>query len=90
MRAFHCLDICFWFKNTDRMFTHTGGGSAPRTLSEKMSGALLNFMRMGDPNGDGLSVWPTYSKEKGKVMIFNNVCEALDDPDHEARMSLEI
>ena len=24
MRAFHCSDICFWFKNTDRMFTHTG------------------------------------------------------------------
>ncbi len=24
MRAFHCLDICFWFYNTDLMLTHTG------------------------------------------------------------------
>ena len=35
MRAFHCLDICFWFYNTDLMLTHTGGGARPRKLSEK-------------------------------------------------------
>ncbi len=35
MRAFHCLDICFWYDNTDRMYTHTGGGKRPRVLSEK-------------------------------------------------------
>ena len=23
MGAFHCLDICFWFSNTDLMLTHT-------------------------------------------------------------------
>jgi para-nitrobenzyl esterase len=90
MRAFHCLDICFWFKNTDRMFTHTGGGKIPRVLSDKMSGALLNFMRTGDPNGGELSVWPEYSEENGEVMILNNVCEVRNDPDREARKSLEV
>lgn len=35
MRAFHCLDICFWYANTDLMLTHTGGGKRPRALSEK-------------------------------------------------------
>lgn len=90
MRAFHCSDICFWFKNTDRMFTHTGGGKVPRALSDKMSGALLNFMRTGDPNGGELPAWPKYTEENGEVMILNNTCEARNDPDREARKSLEV
>ena len=85
MRAFHCSDICFWFKNTDRMFTHTGGGKVPRALSDKMSAALLNFMRTGDPNGGALPVWPKYTLEKGEVMILDNTCEVQNDPDREAR-----
>ena len=89
MRAFHCLDICFWFKNTDRMITHTGGGSRPRSLSEKMSAALLNFMRTGDPNGGSLPTWPKYTAEQGEVMVLNDTCEVQNDPDREARRSLE-
>ena len=85
MRAFHCLDICFWFYNTDVMLTHTGGGSRPRALSEKMSGALLQFMRTGDPNGGGLPPWPAYTIENGETMILDDVCEVKNDPDREAR-----
>jgi para-nitrobenzyl esterase len=85
MRAFHCLDICFWFYNTDVMLTHTGGGARPRALSEKMSGALLQFMRTGDPNGGGLPQWPAYTIEKGETMILDDVCEVKNDPDREAR-----
>lgn len=85
MRAFHCLDICFWFYNTDVMLTHTGGGARPRALSEKMSDALLQFMRTGDPNGGGLPQWPAYTIENGETMILDDVCEAKNDPDREAR-----
>ena len=85
MRAFHCLDICFWFKNTDRMYTHTGGGRVPRALSDKMSEALLNFMRKGDPNGGTLPTWPKYTEANGEVMILDNTCEVKNDPDREAR-----
>ena len=49
MRAFHCLDICFWFANTELMLTHTGGGARPRRLAEKMSKTLLQFMRTRRP-----------------------------------------
>ena len=49
MRAFHCLDISFWFLNTDLMVTHSGGGSRPRKLSYKMADALLSFVRTGNP-----------------------------------------
>ncbi len=88
MRAFHCLDICFWFYNTDLMLTHTGGGARPKKLSEKMAGSLLQFMKTGNPNGGGLPEWPQYSSENGETMILDHVSEVKYDPDREARRAL--
>ena len=85
LRAFHCLDICFWFANTDLMLTHTGGGKRPRALSDKMSGALLQFMRTGNPNKGGLPEWKAYTAEKGETMILTDQPELKNDPDREAR-----
>ncbi len=89
MRAFHCSDICFWYYNTDLMLTHTGGGARPRKLSEKMSDALLIFMRTGNANGGDLPIWPRYSKEKGETMILDDVPIVKNDPDREAREALK-
>lgn len=88
IRAFHCLDISLWFRNSDRMVTHTGGGARPRALADKMSDALLNFMRTGSPSCDALPAWPRYTSEKGEVMILDNECEVKNDPDREARATL--
>jgi para-nitrobenzyl esterase len=88
MRAFHCVDICFWFHNTDLMLTHTGGGPRPRALAEKMAGALLQFMKTGNPNGPGLPNWPKYTPAKGETMIFDDTPVAKNDPDREARKAL--
>ncbi len=88
MRAFHCIDICFWFYNTDLMLTHTGGGSRPRKLAEKMSDALLQFMRTGNPNVTGLPEWEAYNEETGPVMVLDDECVLMNDPDREARQSL--
>ncbi len=88
MRAFHCLDICFWFANTDLMLTHTGGGKRPRALSEKMSGALLQFMKTGNPNGGGLPTWKAYTTDKGETMVLMDQPELKNDPDREARKLL--
>jgi para-nitrobenzyl esterase len=88
MRAFHCVDICFWFYNTDVMLTHTGGGPRPKALSAKMAGALLQFMKTGNPNGGGLPNWPRYSSAKGETMILDDTCRVENDPDREARKAL--
>ena len=88
MRAFHCLDICFWFYNTDVMLTHTGGGARPRKLSEKMSDALLQFMKTGDPNGGSLPKWPAFTVAKGEVMVLDDKSVVMNDPDREAREML--
>jgi para-nitrobenzyl esterase len=88
MRAFHCVDICFWFYNTGLMLTHTGGGLRPKALSEKMAGALLQFMKTGHPNGPGLPKWSKYSAATGETMIFDDTCVMSNDPDREARKAL--
>ena len=88
LRAFHTMDISFWFYNTDVQISHTGGGSRPRKLASAMSGSLAQFMRTGNPNGGGLPEWPEYTSEKGETMILDDVSEVQNDPDREARKSL--
>lgn len=88
LRAFHTLDQCFWFYNTDVMLTHSGGGARPRALSEKLANSLIKFMKTGDPNGGGLPDWPRYTSEKGELMFLDDVCEVQNDPDREARNHL--
>jgi len=86
--AFHCVDICFWFHNTDLMYTHTGGGARPRKLAEKMSASLVQFMKTGDPNAPGLNRWPKYTSAKGETLVLDDVCDVRNDPDREARRAL--
>ena len=83
-RAFHCIDICFWYRNTDRMVTHSGGGKRPRELSNKMSDALLAFMRTGNPNCGALPEWPAFNDTDRPTMILNDVCEVRNNVDTEA------
>lgn len=87
-RAFHCIDISFWFLNTDLMITHCGGGTRPRKLSAKMADALIHFMRTGDPNTSQLPAWPMFTSENGETMILNDTCEVKNNPDGDARKVL--
>jgi para-nitrobenzyl esterase len=88
LRAFHTMDISFWFYNTDVQISHTGGGARPRNLAAKMSGSLAQFMKTGNPNGGGLPKWPGYTAVNGETMILDDVSEVKNDPDREARKSL--
>ncbi len=88
LRAFHTMDIGFWFYNTDVQISHTGGGARPRSLSAKMSDALVQFMKTGNPKGAGLPDWARYTMTNGETMILDDKCEVKNDPDREARKSL--
>jgi para-nitrobenzyl esterase len=90
IRAFHCVDICFWYYNTDLMLSHTGGGGRPRALSEKMARYLLQFMETGDPNNRDLPEWPKYTSTNGETMILDDECSVKNDPDREARKALPV
>ena len=89
IRAFHCSDISYWFRNTDLMVTHTGGGSEPRGVSDQMSAALLAFMRTGDPNCKELPEWPAYTPEDAPTMIFDVKSHLEYAPDRKALGLLE-
>jgi para-nitrobenzyl esterase len=84
IRAFHCADISYWFKNTDLMVTHTGGGAEPRGVSDQMSAALLAFMRTGNPNCKEIPQWPAYTPEEQPTMIFDVKSVVRNAPDREA------
>jgi para-nitrobenzyl esterase len=88
LRAFHTMDIAFWFYNTDVQISHTGGGSRPRNLAAGMSSALVQFMKTGTPNGGGLPEWSRYTRDKGLTMILDDKSQVQSDPDREARASL--
>ena len=70
------------------MLTHTGGGARPRRLADKMAGALVQFMKTGDPNVQGLAAWPRYTSAQGETMVLDDVCAVKNDPDREARKAL--
>jgi para-nitrobenzyl esterase len=72
------------------MITHSGGGAKPRRLSEKMTGALLQFMRTGNPDNGGLPLWPRYTSQNGEVMVLDDLPEVKNDPDREARKSIPV
>lgn len=84
IRAFHCSDISYWFKNTDLMVTHTGGGKEPRGVSDQMSSALLSFMRTGNPNCAAIPEWPAYNPEDAATMIFDVRSRVVNAPDRKA------
>jgi para-nitrobenzyl esterase len=88
LRAFHTMDIGFWFYNTDVQISHTGGGARPRKLAAKMASTLVQFMKTGDLNGGGLPDWPKYTTGNGETMILDDISEVKNDPDREARKSL--
>jgi len=88
LRAFHTMDIAFWYYNTDVQISHTGGGARPRKLAANMASSLVQFMKTGSPDGGGLPDWPEYTSEKGETMILDDVCKLQNDPDREARKSL--
>ena len=88
-RAFHCSEIPFVFNNTQRCETMTGGGDKAAALAGKMAAAWISFARSGRPGHAGLPSWPAFENGKGQTMLFNHTCAVVNDPDGEARHSLE-
>ena len=69
-RAFHSSEIPYVLKtleaSAERPFTE-----ADRRLSLQASGYWLNFIRTGDPNGQGLPPWPRLTADEPKIMALD-------------------
>jgi para-nitrobenzyl esterase len=49
-------------------------------MADLMSAAWIAFARTGNPNTDGLPVWPAYDLENRTTMVFNIDSHIQKDP----------
>lgn len=86
--SYHTAEIAFVFNNIERMAQATGGGKDAQALADKMSRAWTNFAKTGNPNAEGLPQWDAYTRENGKVMIFDNQPEVKQHHDEKLQRLL--
>jgi para-nitrobenzyl esterase len=83
----HGQDVAYVFKHLD--------ASSPQTtkmdmeISEAMATYWTNFAKYGDPNGEGLPVWPAFSDTNPILMYFNQTPHTGPVPSGEALKVLD-
>ncbi|HEY1942910.1 MAG TPA: carboxylesterase family protein [Roseiarcus sp.] len=81
--AFHAGDIPYVFDNLDAFdWTYS---QSDRDVATLASNYWVNFVKRGDPNGEGLPHWPSYRNE-GMTMLIDAPARAAPDfdrPRHE-------
>lgn len=87
-RAFHCLDIPFWFDNAARCASMTGGGPEAQELAAKMSRTLLAFAAGGVPDCAGLASWRPIAAGDFPSLRLDTSPELIGEIDAAERASL--
>lgn len=87
-KAFHCLDIPFWFGNAAQCASMTGGGPEATALSARMSKALLAFAASGVPMASGLPVWRAVSKDDMASLQLGREAVMIGETDAAERATL--
>ena len=66
--AFHTGEVPYVFNNLKTV--HRPWEDIDVQLADKMSTYWANFAKSGNPNGQTMPYWPSYSKEKQQVLIL--------------------
>ena len=70
----HCADIPFCFRNTDRV-PYTHGVEGTGDLERQLSGAFVSFAKTGNPNNPYIPAWHPVESGKLNTMVFDDVTE---------------
>lgn len=70
MGAMHGAEIPYTFRNIDRAgMGRREYSEEDRAYMEVISGYWINFIKTGDPNGEGLPFWPYKSENSGHMRL---------------------
>lgn len=69
--AFHTAEVPYVFDNLK--FLNRPLTSVDNKLAQHISNYWVNFIKTGNPNGNGLTTWPEYKKEQPLIMEFDSV-----------------
>jgi para-nitrobenzyl esterase len=81
--AYHALDLALVFRALDD--PRSVGVMPPVTLADEMHLAWAHLAKHGDPNGTGVSEWPTYGLDVRTTLLFDIPSRLAADPDRERR-----
>lgn len=69
-RAMHTMDVCFEFGTKEGYTELTGDPEKmPDGLIQKTQAAMYNFMKTGNPNGEGVAEWTPYNSDTKCTMV---------------------
>ena len=75
--AFHTAEVWYEFGTLSRCWRPMTAWDY--TLSDMMSSYFTNFVRTGNPNGEGLPHWPPYTKEEPAEMLLADTVEVMTE-----------
>ncbi len=85
LKAPHALDLPFVFDNSE-IADATAGAPGARELATAVSASWAAFARSGSPATPALPHWPAYRADERAVMVLDQGCRVVTDPDCDARL----
>ena len=79
--SFHAGEMPYLYGNLFRHAKMYNGDD--NALSETMQGYLLNFVKTGNPNGNGLPEWKKFNDNERQALEFNKEVKMINDPYYE-------
>lgn len=76
--AFHSSELPYLYRNFDK--SDTAWEESDRHLCEAFSSYLLQFVKTGNPNGNGFPVWKPYAEDPALVMELGEVVQMIPHP----------
>ncbi len=80
MGTWHSGEIIYAYDNVKNAKKSYRYDESDLALSETMSSYWVNFVKTGNPNGEGLPQWDKWSPVDNKIIEFGSTVSMIDDP----------